>query len=132
MKKICPVCSKPFIGRSDKRFCSTACKNSYHNAERKNHITHAVDCALHTNRSILQQLLPENTESEMVTQRLLKSLGFNFDYATSVGVSPEGQICRMIYEFSWTELEDDHVLIQRALVQDETCCQEKGDPREEE
>ena len=35
MKKQCPECEDPIIGRTDKKFCSDGCRNSYNNRVNK-------------------------------------------------------------------------------------------------
>jgi predicted nucleic acid-binding Zn ribbon protein len=113
MKKNCPVCGTQFIGRSDKRFCSTPCKNAFHNAQRREHIVNTVDQILHNNRMILFHLLPDDSESQVITRSLLENLGFQFDYCTSVKQMEEGTLNRIVYEFGWMEMPNHQILLKR-------------------
>jgi hypothetical protein len=115
MRKICPVCGNIYTGRSDKRFCSLTCKNLHNNTSRREQITGAIDRALHHNRTILQRLLPDDSEHEIIPRQLLKTLGFNFNHTTGIEVSPEGQVFRLVYEFSWTE-EEENIHIRRVVT----------------
>ena len=35
MKKQCPECNDPIVGRTDKKFCSDGCRNSFNNRVNK-------------------------------------------------------------------------------------------------
>jgi predicted glycosyltransferase len=34
-KRLCPICNEIIVGREDKKFCSTRCKNKFSNREVK-------------------------------------------------------------------------------------------------
>jgi len=55
----CIVCSKRIVGRSDKKFCSVACKSYYHHQLRKvtKEATRHIDEILHRNRSIRLEIM---------------------------------------------------------------------------
>ena len=84
-KAIClnPACGKTFSGNENKKFCSSECKNEYHNARRKeeNKEIGMVVNILKTNRRILEQLLGERKVKNVSGQRLLDN-GFVFRYHT--------------------------------------------------
>jgi hypothetical protein len=111
IKLICKNCQKDFFGRSDKKFCSTTCKNRYNYQLRKEtrDITKIIDGILHRNRIILFTLMKNEKNKKIKIDRLiLEKMNFNFNYFTGiyrnsqnklyhyVGCSPN---CR-IYRFS--------------------------------
>ena len=56
--KNCPLCHKDFEGRSNQKFCSSKCKNAFHNSENKvkeEHVKH-INRALHKNWTTLQKV----------------------------------------------------------------------------
>jgi len=62
IKTNCLNCEKNFFGRSDKKFCSTTCKNRYNYQLKKEtkDITKTIDGILHRNRIILKIWLFDN------------------------------------------------------------------------
>ena len=82
----CPQCGKPLeSGRTDKRFCSQACKNRWHNRQRlSNHDKEIqrVLRVLNRNREVLERLLKLGLRS--VDRPTLIHLGFNMNYFTSL------------------------------------------------
>ena len=59
MRKVCQYCGRTYEGRSDSRFCSAKCKNTYHNKKRLGEIKD-----------------PENDENEEDDERLTDSKPF--------------------------------------------------------
>lgn len=113
MKKACPICNKTFLGRSDKIFCSSSCKNIFHNSRRKEGIIELVHHALLQNRAILYQLLPLNSESEIVERVVLQRLGFHFERITGVQCLTDSRMKKQVYEFVWEDLTPDKILVER-------------------
>lgn len=58
-KRYCLECGEGFWGRSDKRFCCDACRNSYHNAisRQSKAYSYKINSILHRNHSILSESL---------------------------------------------------------------------------
>ena len=82
----CPQCGKPLeSGRTDKRFCSQACKNRWHNRQRlpshDNEIKRVLR-VLNRNRDVLDRLLKLGLHS--VDRPTLIHLGFNMNFFTSL------------------------------------------------
>lgn len=113
MKNKCLKCQQVFFGRSDKRFCSVACKNAYHNAKRKNDLVHQVDASLHRNRFTLERLFSDNQGPKVLSKEILKDQGFLFEYATQIEVTPEGELIRVVYDYSWKQISDHEILVQK-------------------
>ena len=72
------------IGRPDKKFCNTDCKNRYHNRKKKQHrgvVEQRVLRILERNHSILDKL--ERLGIHSVDHYTLIGLGYNLEYVTS-------------------------------------------------
>jgi len=97
----CYECKKPILGRSDKRFCSSYCRSSWHNKkyqiDRRN--VRRINTILRKNRQILLSLL-EESHSKVTSQYLLE-LGFNFGFYTSIDLQGEPDECRYCYDVGY-------------------------------
>jgi hypothetical protein len=112
MKKNCLHCKMPFVGRTDKKFCSTVCKNAFNSAQRSKtqSITHEVDKYLHRNRVILS-LLMGKSKKEMFDKLILVRAGFKFEYMTGIYFNKENKMYRLVYDYAWMDFSDQKVLI---------------------
>ncbi len=80
--RLCPECGQKIIGRTDKKYCSDACRNAYNNrlnADSTNFIRN-VNNTLRKNRRILMELNPSG-KTEVHRDQLLKA-GFDFEFHT--------------------------------------------------
>jgi hypothetical protein len=78
----CPECGELILGRTDKKFCSDLCRNSYNNinqsdTNRKLSLTNRI---LKKNRQILEELIEQS--GGKVTEEKLCQRGFNFYFIT--------------------------------------------------
>lgn len=91
LSKSCPVCGKTFYGRSDKKFCSSKCKNEYHNEERykTQRIKNRILGDLNSNYRILNELIESKTKEAEVGD--LSSIGFNPSIVTGFGKTTDGE-----------------------------------------
>ncbi len=112
MKKACTQCQTPFVGRADKKFCSTTCKNHFNSAQRSHTktITQEVDKYLHRNREILSVLMGES-KKETFDKLLLVRAGFKFDYMTGIYLNKENKMYRIVYDYAWMDFSDQKVLV---------------------
>jgi len=78
----CLECGGTVTGRKDKHFCSTSCKNRYHNRlqRQRRDIRLETIAALSRNYEILEALLKEKVSSMPLTD--LVRIGFKPDYVT--------------------------------------------------
>lgn len=78
----CLKCGTPIYGRADKKFCSSACKNSYHNSEQTSQRRARVRtlAALSANYEILDRL--ERNKIRTISIDRIKELGFDENYST--------------------------------------------------
>ena len=112
MKRACIECGEPFIGRSDKKFCSDQCRTSYYNRENADTTNYMrnVNRILRRNRKILSELNPNG--KSMTNKARLQDLGFNFNFYTNVYKTKSGKIYYFCYEHGYLPVEDN----QFALV----------------
>lgn len=111
MKKNCTECNEPISGRSDKRFCSDACRNAYNNkanSDATNYVRN-INNQLRKNRRILESRLVG--EKTMISRDLLVKEGFVFDYFTTIYKTKKGVDYYFCYEYGYLPLESDQVLI---------------------
>ena len=109
----CKICKKVLVGRKDKIFCSTACKNYYHvNLRRVTYYkAKEIDAILHRNRSILLELLGKHNVQKKVNRLVLVKKKFQFKYLTHFHINKHGKMYHHVYDFAWMEFSDDEVLI---------------------
>ena len=84
MERICRECGANLLGRSDKKYCSEECKNSFNNRANWSDRAYRVkiNAILSKNRRVLNTVL-EEVGSVCPKEELLKR-GFNFKYVTSI------------------------------------------------
>ena len=111
MKKECIECGELFIGRSDKRFCSTECRSAFNNKLNAddNKIVRNTNNALRKNRRILQELNP--TGKVTVHKNKLLEKGFSFTYFTSIYTTKTGNNYYYCYEYGYMALENEFYLL---------------------
>lgn len=108
----CIECKKNLNGRKDKKFCDDGCRNNYNNKINSdlNKNVKEINKALRNNRNILLTLLP-NDEKTTVSEKTLRTLGFNFDYITHIYKTKIGTIYYFIYEFGYLKLENNRYML---------------------
>ena len=115
-KKMCENCSKIIaVGRSDKRFCDTVCKNEYHAELRAKDQTEVrrIDAILHRNHRILMQLMAAKIKKLTLPRLDLSEAGFDFNYFTGTYTNSQGKLYHYIYDFAWMEFSTQEVMIVR-------------------
>jgi predicted nucleic acid-binding Zn ribbon protein len=115
MNQNCKICAKTIVGRSDKVFCSTYCKNYYHKKLRYVSKVAAIEINgyLKRNYIILLELLGKNKAQVKVYRNVLESKKFRFKYHTHVHINSRNKTFHYIYNLAWMEFSDDEVLIIR-------------------
>lgn len=107
----CKVCNKKMTGRIDKKFCSSICRDYYHNELkiiRRNQTKHIIHILQH-NFSILQTIQPIPIQMNAV---VLLQQGFNFTYCTHWITLPDGQIYLGCFDYAWrfTSQQEVHII----------------------
>lgn len=110
-KKLCPECGEPIKGRTDKKFCSDACRNVYNNRQKADTTNHMrnVNNILRRNRRILEELTPEDT-AKVSRDKLIKK-GFSFQYFTSIYTTKKGTVYYYCYDHGYLPIENDYFLL---------------------
>jgi predicted nucleic acid-binding Zn ribbon protein len=116
MNRSCPECGEKIIGRSDKKFCSDACRNSYNNALNRDskNIIRTINNRLRKNHRILEALNAK--DKTKVTRNTLQKHGFLFDYFTGTYTTKTGSIYYYVYDQGYLPLENDFYLLVRKEV----------------
>ena len=78
MKRLCPECGEEYTGRADKKYCSAACRATYHNRQNAEELAFQrnVNNILRHNRNVLAELNPEGKAN--VRKERLIDRGFKF------------------------------------------------------
>lgn len=107
----CLECGTEIYGRTDKKFCSDGCRNTYNNKHNRDstNLMRNINNKLRKNYRILAEI---NTEGKTkTTKNKLLAEGFNFDYITEFIVYKNGSEYRFVYDQGYKFLEDDFILL---------------------
>ena len=105
--KQCPECGDKIVGRTDKKFCSDGCRNTFNNRINKDqkNLIRNVNNRLRKNWRILEQLNPQQKTKKPRAQ--LVALGFDFRYFTSIYNTKSGNTYFFVYNQGYLALEND-------------------------
>lgn len=109
----CPECGDLIHGRSDKRYCSDICRNSFHNRNRiERHDTiREVNQILFRNRRILLDCM--NNRREVVPENYLTVRGYNFNFFTHKVDQQDGD-AMFCYDVGIVQQQDGQILLTKA------------------
>lgn len=113
MKKQCLECAEEFVGRSDKKFCSDYCRNSYNNkvdSESKNLIRN-INNRLKKNHKVLCYL--NRSGKTKIPKSKLTDEGFYFKYFTNIYTTKTGNTYYYIYDQGYLPLDNEYFLLVR-------------------
>ena len=111
MQRTCEECGKKITGRSDKKFCSDACRNGFNNkvnSDSTNYMRN-VNNTLRKNKRILSTNL--KGEKTKVHRDTLVKEGFIFEYFTNIYTTQKGLNYYFCYEYGYLLLDDNMILI---------------------
>lgn len=114
MEKQCLECNEKIVGRTDKKFCSDACRNAYNNRVNKDskNLIRNTNNRLRKNYRILETLNPE--QKTKTSRSKLVEMGFNFNYFTSIYTTKSGTVYYFVYNQGYLPLEGDYfALVKR-------------------
>ena len=107
----CLECGATLHGRSDQKFCSDYCRNTYNNkldVDTKNLIRNTNN-RLRKNYKVLTEL--NKTGKTKVTRLRLYDRNFDFNFFTSIYTTKAGKIYYYVYDQGYLELENDYYLL---------------------
>lgn len=113
-KRSCLECGEEIYGRSDKKFCSDQCRNTYNNKLHAiaNKYIRRVNYILRKNRRILEEMIEKSgKEAIKVHRNKLMEEGFNFDYYTNIYKTKSGHYYYFNYEYGFMKLADDYFTV---------------------
>ena len=112
-KRFCAQCGNEILGRIDKTFCSTKCRNTYNNRQNKDatNLVRNINNRLRKNYRILSEL--NVGENPKVERKVLKKKGFDFEFFTSFLEAKTGNKYYFVYDQGFSELTDDVFLLCR-------------------
>lgn len=101
MENLCRECAAPLTGRSDKQFCSDACRTAYHNRRyrEQGNDTLRINRILSANRRILASLYEAGVRDISLSDNRLS--GFDSRYCTAVRRCPLRRTSYRCYEFGY-------------------------------
>lgn len=111
MEKVCLECGQKIVGRSDKKFCDDACRNTFNNKRNvsdKNLIRNTNN-HLKKNYRILEFL--NTKEKTKVSRNQLENLGFNFNLFTTVYITKTGNQYYYCYNQGYLKIDTDWYLL---------------------
>ena len=111
MNQKCLNCDDSYVGRSDKKFCSDQCRNTFNNkVKRENEkLILEINKTLRRNRKILKQFNPEGKTT--IRREYLDKLGFNFNFHTHTFITNNNNTYKFCYEYGYLEIDSIKVLI---------------------
>lgn len=114
--KVCLECGEVVKGRTDKKFCSDACRNIYHyrsNNAPINYVRNVVN-ALKRNRRILMELNDGAQGTKKVHRDKLVQKGYNFMYHTNIYRTMKGNTYVFCFEHGYLEISENwYALVRR-------------------
>lgn len=113
----CLACDKEINGRSDKKFCDSYCKSSYHYIKTKQGqkgIYSQIDRQLKHNRSVLKSY--NKAGKATVRAHILLEQGFNPKFFTHYWKNQKKEVYLFVYEFGFLKKEehnyDKYILVK--------------------
>ena len=105
-EKLCLECGDPILGRSDKKFCSDQCRNTFNNRMNSDatNLVRNINNALRKNRRILEFFNPEG-KAKVHKDKLMEK-GFSFKYLTNSYTTQKGTTYYFIYDQGYLPLEE--------------------------
>lgn len=112
--KTCLECTEPIRGRSDKKFCSDYCRNTYNNKINKEsrNLVRNINNRLRKNYKILCEL--NATGKTRVSKMRLLDRNFDFQHFTSIYTTKKGTVYYFCYDQGYLEIDSNYyILIKR-------------------
>jgi hypothetical protein len=112
MERKCSYCTKEFQGRLNQKFCSSKCKNNYHNAKNReeNSVVNRTNKSLIINWNILKKM-HAIYKSKPVALDLLEANGYKTRFHTHTSTGIRGGKYIMVYDYGYTLHFDNQIQI---------------------
>jgi predicted nucleic acid-binding Zn ribbon protein len=113
-EKHCLECGEILLGRSDKKFCSDACRNAYNNRKNQtaNKLIRNINNKLKKNWRILEQL--NSNDKTKVHQSKLLNAGFDFNHFTSIYTTKKQTVYYFVYDQGYLDIGNGfYMLVKR-------------------
>jgi hypothetical protein len=122
-KQTCLNCEQKFSGRSDKKFCSTICKNEFNNFKTQNCQTKQtikkINQLLARNRRLLEQIFSRKTpELKSICRDRLAQKGFCFQFFTHALTNRNGETCYFCYDYGYRLTSKNEVIPLKKQLED--------------
>lgn len=113
MEKKCLDCGITIRGRTDKKFCSDQCRNSYNNRLNRdsNNYVRNVHGVLRKNRRILGDLYDEGRLR--IHKDALFAMGYNFSFFTHMVETTDGHEYHYCFEYGYRDDGNDFVELRQ-------------------
>ena len=114
-KTECISCGKTFVGRTDKKYCSLKCKNTfnYNRKSKTKSATQTIDAVLHKNREILEVIMGPKRKKMYIEKTELTQMGFQSEYVTGFYTNSQDKLYRYVYDFAWMEFTGEKIMVVR-------------------
>jgi hypothetical protein len=112
MERRCLECGELLHGRTDKKFCNDACRNTYNNRQKSvagNNYVRKINGILKRNRNIMAGLNPDG-KNKVHKSRLLRK-GFEFKYITNLYTTKTGTVYFFCYDQGYLPLNNDYYML---------------------
>ena len=113
----CLFCAKRLVGRSDKLFCDTECKNNYHNfnsSDAEKTLKRVIKI-LKKNRDILKDVLGSETTVK-TTKEKLEAKGYEMEYLTHIKeVGAKKRKYYYVLDYGYRVEEDNMLTVVKAF-----------------
>jgi hypothetical protein len=113
----CSYCTKRLIGRSDKLFCNSDCKNKYHNvnATEAGETFKRIVKILKKNRDVLKEVLGSETTVK-TTKEKLEARGYEMNYLTHTKeVGAKKRKYYFVLDYGYRVEEDNSLTVVKAF-----------------
>lgn len=109
----CLGCGAALRGRSDKKFCSVNCRNTYNNKKAGSitWLAKTINYALRKNRNILAELYQPCLTETIVSRDILEYKGFQFRYHTETLKQKDKPTIYILYDFSYQLMGKNQIRI---------------------
>ncbi|MDF9799251.1 putative nucleic acid-binding Zn ribbon protein [Catalinimonas alkaloidigena] len=114
VSKTCAICHTPIHGRADKKFCSDACRASFHNHQKvaRNALIRKVNQQLLINHRVLLAFIKDDPQTfPVIDKQMLLQKGFDAQWHTSRRVI-SGKAFYFCYDVGYTVLNAEQVMLR--------------------